>query len=153
MTIIIALLAAGFLLLLAEVLLPGLIAGICGAICLLIATILVFMQYGPDAGIYLLMGEIVFGLIGFVLWMKYFPETRFGRQFILPKATNDSPLPLQYFELLEKRGKALTSLRPGGTIEIDGLRHDAVSESQFIEAGEAIQVVKLDGQIIVVRKI
>lgn len=153
MTLIIALLAAGFFLLLAEVFLPGLVAGICGAFCLLTATALVFIHHGPAAGIYLLMGEIIFGLIGFIVWMKFFPETHFGRQFILPKETNESPLPPKFFELLSEKGKALTSLRPGGTIDINGRRYDAVSEGQFIEAEEAIQVVKLDGQIIVVRKI
>lgn len=153
MTVIIAFLAAGFFLLLAEIFLPGLIAGICGVVCILVATVLVFLHYGPATGTYLAVGELVFALIGFMVWMKLFPRTRFGKQFILPPNSNDSPLPKGLPDLLRQEGKALTSLRPGGTIEIRGRRYDAVSEGQFIDAGNALQVVKLDGQIIVVRKL
>jgi membrane-bound serine protease (ClpP class) len=153
MTLIVVLLIAGLLLLLAETFLPGMIAGIIGALCLLVATILVFAHYGVEAGIYLFVTELVLAVIGFMLWMKLFPETRFGKQFILPENSNPSPISRDLPNLLRQHGKALTSLRPGGTIEIQGRRHDAVSEGPFVEAGEAIQVVKLDGQIIVVRKL
>ena len=128
------------------------IAGLFGAACLLAATILVFVHYGPEAGIYLSVTELVLALTGFLIWMKLFPKTRFGKQFILPEESNNSPLPNEFFHLLQKEGKALTSLRPGGTIDIHGRRYDAVSEGLFIEAGESIRVVKLDGQIIVVRQ-
>jgi len=152
MNLIFFLLAGGVVLLLAEIFLPGMIAGICGVLALLAATLLVFIQYGAEAGIYLLVSELVLTLIGFLIWMKLFPETKFGKQFILPGDSNSSPLPEEFFELLQQTGKTLTSLRPGGTIEIRGRRYDAVSEGLFIESGEAVRVVKLDGQIIVVRK-
>jgi len=153
MSIMTILFIAGILLLLAETVLPGLVAGILGVLCLLGGTILFFVDHGIQAGIYLLMGEMVLATLGFMLWMKIFPETRLGKKFILPRESNDVPLPPNFTSLLRQSGKALTTLRPGGTIEIQGRRHDAVSEGQFIEAGEAIQVVKLDGQIIVVRKL
>lgn len=55
-------------------------------------------------------------------------------------------------KLLGQRGVAVTDLRPAGTIEIAGVRHDVVSESDFIFRGDPVEVVDVQGpRIAVVR--
>jgi membrane-bound serine protease (ClpP class) len=49
-------------------------------------------------------------------------------------------------------GRTLTPLRPAGTAEISGERIDVVSDGDFVEAGEAIEVVRRDGNRTVVRR-
>ncbi len=49
-------------------------------------------------------------------------------------------------------GVALTPLRPAGVVKIDGARHDASSEGDFLEAGEAVVVTACNGFQVVVRR-
>lgn len=57
------------------------------------------------------------------------------------------------YEYLSKQGVTLTSLRPTGFVEIDGLRIDALSDEGFIPKDENIQVVRVEGSKIFVRRI
>ncbi len=52
---------------------------------------------------------------------------------------------------LGKRGTSVSTLRPAGIADIEGERVDVVSDGEFIEAGEPITVVRVDGNRIVVR--
>jgi membrane-bound serine protease (ClpP class) len=52
-----------------------------------------------------------------------------------------------------KRGLAASPLRPAGIAEIEGERVDVVSDGEFIDAGEPITVVRVDGNRIVVRRL
>ncbi|MEL6617127.1 MAG: NfeD family protein, partial [Bacteroidota bacterium] len=51
------------------------------------------------------------------------------------------------------RGTALTALRPAGTADIDGDRVDVVTQGQFVDAGDAIEVVSARGAVVVVRPV
>jgi Membrane-bound serine protease (ClpP class) len=48
-------------------------------------------------------------------------------------------------------GAALTPLRPAGTVEINGMRLDAVTSGEYIPPGSRVVVVKLEGTRMVVR--
>lgn len=51
-------------------------------------------------------------------------------------------------------GKALTVLRPSGTVELaDGTRLDVVTQGDFINQGDPVQVIAIDGTWLVVQKI
>lgn len=49
-------------------------------------------------------------------------------------------------------GIALTSLRPSGFISIQGERLDAISEDGFVEKSNPVEVVKVQGSKIIVRR-
>ncbi len=55
--------------------------------------------------------------------------------------------------LADKEGIVLTFLRPAGTVEIDGMVYDVVSEGRFVEPGARIRVLSVNGNRIVVRAI
>jgi len=55
--------------------------------------------------------------------------------------------------LLNKEGKAITDLRPAGTVLIEDKRYDVVTEGDYISVGERITVYQVEGGRIVVRKI
>jgi membrane-bound serine protease (ClpP class) len=57
-----------------------------------------------------------------------------------------------YSALVGKKGQVVTTLRPAGIVEIDGRPLDVVSDSEFIEKGEPVQVIETVGNRIVVRK-
>jgi membrane-bound serine protease (ClpP class) len=54
---------------------------------------------------------------------------------------------------LGKRGTAASVLRPAGIADIEGERVDVVSDGEFINAGDPITVVRVDGNRIVVRRL
>ena len=54
---------------------------------------------------------------------------------------------------LGKRGKAITTLRPAGTADIEGRRLDVVTSGEFIVAGSSVEVILVEGTRVVVREI
>jgi membrane-bound serine protease (ClpP class) len=58
-----------------------------------------------------------------------------------------------YDKYLGMRGIVATPLRSAGTVLIDGNRIDAVSEAEFIDKGVEVEVIKIEGSKIVVKKV
>lgn len=150
MAIIVTLLILGAVLLFLETLLPGLIAGIVGIICLLIAVVLAYGENFSTGNI--VLGVVVGGLaVGTWTWLKFFPDSRMAKKFIAQRAVGD--LGVEKPELLNGTGTALTQLRPSGVAQINGQRVDVVTEGGLIERGTAVKVVAVEGARIVVRAV
>jgi membrane-bound serine protease (ClpP class) len=56
-----------------------------------------------------------------------------------------------YQGLLGKTGTALSVLRPSGKAEIEGRIYSVEGEGVFIEAGKTIKVIRVRGNMVVVR--
>ena len=151
MALIITLLILGAILLFLETMLPGLVAGILGAICLMAAVILGFRDFGYQGGSLILVLVLVGVLVGVWCWLKFFPDSRVARKFISQGAVGD--LGVERPELLHGTGEALTQLRPSGTANINGQRVDVVTEGGLIERGSKLKVVATEGARIVVREL
>ena len=150
MELVITLLVVGALLLVAESVLPGLIAGIAGCCCLAVGVIEGYLKFGARAGNLILVGVLAGLAAGFWLWVKYFPESRLARMFISSQVSGG--IGTERPELLERTGTALTPLRPAGTAVIDGKRVDVVTEGQMIERGTPVRVIAVEGLRVVVRE-
>lgn len=57
----------------------------------------------------------------------------------------------RFADLVGQTGVAMTPLRPAGTAEIGGRRVDVVTAGEYVEAGAAVTVVKVDNWHITVR--
>jgi membrane-bound serine protease (ClpP class) len=55
--------------------------------------------------------------------------------------------------LLGATGTAVTNLRPAGSVVINGERYNSVTDGGFIEKGDAVKVIKVQSQHLVVTKI
>jgi len=151
MEMVVTLLVLGTVLLLAETVLPGLIAGILGLLCLLAGVIAAYYEFGARTGNLLLIA-VSLGLIGgMAAWVKVFPTSRFGRVFISQGAVGE--LRVEQPELLHQTGVAFTQLRPSGTALINGKRVDVVTEGGLIDKDTPIKVIALEGMRVVVRQI
>lgn len=150
MAIVITLLILGAVLLFLETLLPGMIAGIIGFLCLLAAVVLGY-QEGFQTGTLILIGVVIGLSIGVYCWLKFFPETAFAKRFISKGAVGE--LGVEKPDLLNGTGVALTQLRPSGLAKIIGQRVDVVTEGGLIERGTPVKVVAVEGSRIVVRAI
>jgi len=53
--------------------------------------------------------------------------------------------------LIGRRGRAMTPLRPAGSVDFDGRRLDGISEGQYIDGGTLVSAVRVRGRFLVVR--
>lgn len=151
MTLLLTLLLAGVALLLAEVFLPGMVAGVLGVVCLLGAAVVGFAEFGPKVGSLILLGELLAGTILTILWMRYFPKTLLGKKYILDASTS-AHAPVDTERWVGRNGLALTDLRPSGAARIEGEKVDVTTKGEHLEAGTRICVVHVDGAAVFVRR-
>ncbi len=144
-------LIAGVILLALETVLPGLIAGVIGAICLIVGVVMAYGEFGAKTGNGVLLVVISVLLIGTMLYLKYFPSSRFARIFVSNRSIGN--VGAEQPSLLNGTGVAFTVLRPSGTAVIEGRRVDVVTEGDFVEKGTSLKVVAIEGMRVVVRPI
>lgn len=150
---IVVLALVGFLLLAAEMFVPGLVLGIFGGLCLCSAVAVAFAAFGPVTGSIVFAAIFAATLIGFIIWMFAFPHTAVGRKLLLKKTLERGEgerVPRS--RLLGQEGRAITPLRPSGSALIASRKIDVVAESDFIAPDEPVVVVHEEGSRIVVRK-
>lgn len=145
------LLIVGASLLLLETILPGMIAGAIGGVCLFAAVVMAYVDFGPRTGTNVLLGVMAGLVLGSLAWIKFFPGSRMAKAFISHRSIGDTGA--EQPSLLNQTGAALTTLRPSGTALINGHRVDVVSEGGMIERGTAVKVVAVEGLRTVVRAV
>jgi membrane-bound serine protease (ClpP class) len=86
--------------------------------------------------------------------LRFLPRLPWGRRLILmtglragPGYVSEAESPRHW---LGKRGTTLSPLRPAGVADIEGERVDVVSSGEFVEAGQSIEAVQVEGARVVV---
>jgi membrane-bound serine protease (ClpP class) len=157
------LIGIGIALILLEVfVLPGMtVAGIAGIIALVAGLALSLVGAGATIALIInALGRVAISILiamgaAFALFGAL-PRLPVGRRLVLardmPAAGGYASAPEADRQWLGRAGRALSPLRPAGIADIDGARIDVVSDGGFIEAGEPIEVTRVDGNRIVVRR-
>lgn len=157
------LVSIGVLLIALEVfVLPGTtVAGVAGVVALVAGLGMTLVGAGATVTVIIAaLGRVAIALLlamaGTFALLRAVPRLPFGRRLVLATGMEAS---LGYVSTPEgdqrwkKRvGSAVSPLRPAGIAEIDGIRIDVVSDGGFIEPGSAIEVTRVDGNRIVVRR-
>jgi membrane-bound serine protease (ClpP class) len=151
------------LLVLELVVIPGFgFAGILGILALLAALVMSVVGSGATPEFLMLAaGRIVLALLvallASFLLLRFMPRTPFGRRLILQSDLGAGhefgSAPEADLRWLGKRGRTTSPLRPAGFADIEGARVDVVSEGELIEPGTPVQVIRVDGNRIVVRPV
>jgi membrane-bound serine protease (ClpP class) len=105
------------------------------------------------------LGQVALSLFVAILvalfLLRYFQRLPFGKRLLLKTSLlskegyASSPEGDQAW--LGKRGTAATDLHPSGIAHLNGDRVDVVSDGDFINAGQPVEVARVDGNRIVVR--
>lgn len=151
----IALFLVGVALMIMELYTPGIgFFGISGTLAIIGSF---FLTLGGDlAALNLLAISLIIAVIGFLAIIRFLPSSTLWHKLILKDAetaaggfnsAND------YSEFLAKEGRAITLLRPAGTVIVDGVQLDVVAEGQFIQPGTLVKVVSISGNRIIVRAV
>ena len=151
----IALFIGGVIFIIIEILTPtiGLLAGI-GVVAILYSLILA--MGGDINAIYMMAISLVIAIIIFAVILKKLPSSRLWKKLILTNTSSTEQgyvSSVDYSKYLNKEGVVLSELRPSGSVEIDGVPVDVVSEGKFISKGEKVRVVKIEGVRIIVRRV
>jgi membrane-bound serine protease (ClpP class) len=158
------LVGAGLILLAIEIFVtPGFgVTGVLGLAALLAGLGLSLVGAGATWAVILgAVGRVAVSLLlaigASLLLLRFLPRLPIGRRLVLETELTAqqgfASAPETDRAWLGKRGTAASPLRPAGIADIEGERVDVVSDGEFIDAGEPISVVRVDGNRIVVRRL
>lgn len=155
---------AGLLLLALEIfVIPGFgVAGALGIAALLGALALSMVGAGDTAAVILgavwrVVLSLLAALAASLVLLRFLPRLPLARRLVLQTDLGAGPAhgsaPDADQHWLGKQGRALSVLRPAGIAEIEGSRVDVVADGALIEADTPIEVMRVDGNRIVVRRL
>lgn len=166
MDIIILLVVLGVLLIALEVVLPGMILGIGGAICLVAASVTAYSLYGffGAIGVATVSGFLTF--IAVIVEFRLMEKTGLGHKFFLRTTSGgkaagsvqddaaDGMTPADASEPIEvgTRCEAITRMMPTGTVRIGGKNWEAHSREGMIDRGELLEVVAIEPHQLIVQR-
>lgn len=152
----------GLGLLLAEIfIIPGFgVTGISGIILIFVSIFLSLLSSKPfidmeavSLAIIQLTAAMLFAIVAMFFAVKYIPKSKAFNKLVLSETQLAEKGFVSYPSdkgLVGKEGIAYTTLRPGGTAEIDGKRIDVIAESEFIQQGTPVKVLRVEGIKVVV---
>lgn len=150
----------GLLLLLIEIfLIPGFgIIGILGISCIMISFFAAFGMENIESAISVIsISLLVASTLIILLTIYILPKSTIFKKIMLTTQNTNAEGFASHVnndvELLHKRGVAYSTLRPAGSVEVDGKRYDVVADGDFIQQGEAIEVIQVDGLKITVKRV
>ncbi len=155
MITVLILLGLGIVLLAIELVVPGAIIGIVGALAMLAGVLVAFGEFGAQGGLLTLGGVIVVLSTVIYIELVWLPKSALARWFSMSTTlAGRSQEPLaDAAEVTGADAVAETVLSPSGYVRVGGRRYEAFCRDGFAEAGEVLRVVSLDNfRLIVSRK-
>ena len=151
-----ALFALGIILILLEFfVIPGFgVAGFAGLFC--IAGSILWGYGDVSQGLWVMASSLSAAVIMVAIFLRYLPQLAVakGNKLFLNAslAEDEGAEPHSTRIFLGKNGIAKSDLRPAGIIDINGERIDAMTRGDYVEAGSKIQIVAIQGSVVVVEK-
>ena len=138
-----------------EAFMPGFgVAGIFGLILEITAIVFTGRNYGTPWALGATFGVLL--LIGAAVFISYRSALhgRLSKSALVLKDTEEaSPVSAPSSDTwLDKKGVAVSALRPAGFIEIDGVRLNAATSGEFLEKGTPVLVTGKEGDHLTIRK-
>jgi membrane-bound serine protease (ClpP class) len=147
------LIVAGVTLIWFEIFVPGMVLASAGTLCLVASVVVGYKTLGAAGGTALLIFEVL-GLIAAAnRWVTWFPKTTWGRKIVLHNTTGEPPTVENRDSLLQQTGVVVTICRPSGVAEFANRRYDVISEGGFLSPGQAVKVIAIEGNKIVIRAV
>jgi membrane-bound serine protease (ClpP class) len=137
------------------------VAGIAGVVALIAGLGMTLVGTGATMSVIITaLGQVAISILlamaGAFAFVRALPSLPFGSRLVLATdMTADRGYvssPESDRRWLGKTGSAISPLRPAGIAEFDGTRVDVVSDGDFVEAGSTVEVTRVDGNRIVVRR-
>jgi membrane-bound serine protease (ClpP class) len=151
------LIAAGLVLLLAELIFPS---GILAAVALAAIAIGVALTFHEDQRVGLITLVALFIALPVVgkFVLHYWQRTPMGRRLFLqaPDAETtlaSAPLNMELEQLIGRVGQTVSDLRPCGVTNFDGRRVDVITEGIMVDSGQWVRCIDVRAGKVIVRPV
>jgi membrane-bound serine protease (ClpP class) len=147
--VIVTVLVIGLILLFTEVaVVPGFgVAGALGLLALAAGAIAAWTELGPFwGGMTGAVSVVVAGIM--LIWL---PKSRVGRQVVLEHSQAQTLSQEDRTGLIGRRGVTVTPLRPIGRVRFGSEEVDVVTEGEYIDSHQEVEVMTVEGARVVVR--
>lgn len=153
---ILLLILGGILLILEIFVIPGF--GICGILGILgILVSLILVAPNPVAAIWsLLIALVIAGALVYITLKNKKTRKVWNKLILSQKLDGESGFDaadVSLVRFLGQRGRSLTTLRPSGTAWINGEKVDVVTQGEFIDPDQPVEVILVEGVRVVVRQV
>ncbi|MCK5155489.1 MAG: hypothetical protein KAQ69_03585 [Spirochaetales bacterium] len=133
------------------------IIGIIGGGCIVGSVVFAFLDYGILTGSIFILGALILTPLLIIFYFKIFPKTIIGKKLILnTKQSHESGFTSftqeKYRNLKGSSGIVIKDMRPIGIVEIEGQRFNALTNGEYLDSGNKIQVFKVEGSRVFVKK-
>lgn len=148
---IVILIVFGITLIVLEVLLlPGLIAGILGGVFMLMGIAWTWQIYGTNAAVTVSLASGA--LLGLSLYLSL--KSGIWGRFSLKDKLEGKMNQIDHEKVKPgDKGAAISSLRPMGTVRVNGERYEAETEGMLIPPNYPIEVVRIEGYKLIVKPV
>lgn len=148
-TVIVVVLVIGLLLLFTEVaVVPGFgVAGVLGVLALGGGAVAAWTELGPFWG-GVTGGASVVAAVVMLIWL---PKSRAGRKMVLEHSQAAAVSQQDRSSLVGRRGITVTPLRPSGRVRFGAEEVDVVTEGEYVESHQEVEVMTVEGPRVVVR--
>ncbi|MEM8867698.1 MAG: NfeD family protein [Verrucomicrobiota bacterium] len=150
---IVGLIAAAFVCIFFEVILPGGVLGIIAGICIIAATIFAIQDFGLMTGGLLFFAAVMGAFLLVLVELKLLANTKYGgKLFLRASIDGHSNPPTADESIIGQTGKTLTRLNPSGMVSINGQKYEAFSQDGYVDRGQAITVLNRDNFRLIIQK-
>jgi membrane-bound ClpP family serine protease len=152
------LLLVGFALAVMDILVPsGGIFAFLALVAVIVSVVLGFFT-SSTFGVVVLAVALVGIPVVVIVALKVLPDTPIGRRVLLQAPTQEEVLPdpeqrRTLESLVGRSGRAKSKMLPSGIVTIDNRSYDAVGEGQPIDVGQAVRVIEVRGQRLIVERL
>jgi membrane-bound serine protease (ClpP class) len=147
--VIIAVLVLGLVLLFVEVaIIPGFgVSGALGLLALAAGAIAAWTELGP------LWGGVTGGVsvVAAGAMLYWLPKSRLGRKMVLEHSQAEAISQKDRSELVGRRGITVTPLRPIGRVRFGSDEVDVMTEGEYVDSSQEVEVMSVEGPRVVVR--
>lgn len=151
-------LVVGLGLIVLEAFMPGFgLPGIAGVILHVVAVVFTWINHGPVAALGMTVILLSIIAIAISISLRSAANGKLSKSRIVLNETESNEAGYRSSEdmqvFLGKEGVTTTVLRPTGMAEFDGVKLNVVSDGEFIQPGNKVQIARVEGSRIVVRTI
>ena len=147
--VIVVVLMLGLGLIFAEVaIVPGFgVTGALGLLALAAGAIAAWTELGP------LWGGVTGGVsvVAAGAMLYWLPKSRLGRKMVLEHSQAEAISQEDRSDLLGRRGITVTPLRPIGRVRFGSDEVDVMTEGEYVESNQEVEVMTVEGPRVVVR--
>ncbi len=141
---------------------PGFgLAGLGGIILIVISLFLALIKHPFEiprrellGAFYIIGYSFIVSVLLAYLGLRWLPKSKLWQRLVLEEeeqAASGYSQTRQWEQYLGRQGVSITALHPTGKVEISGQILDVVTEGDFLAQGDKVQIVKVEGNRIVVR--